>query len=137
MRGVIINYASASVVTVKKGTDKALYSFADDFVVMVNGIRLRNIGQYVDVSQVDFSQAGEYEAKLSVPYSNTQFGTSAPSFTYEEKTITYRVVETEYSLSVAQPVVEVYADAGSFNVFSNIVLSRNGMTNQVGDNLQW
>lgn len=137
VRGVIINYASASVVTVKKGTDKALYSFADDFVVMVNGIRLRNIGQYVDVSQVDFSQAGEYEAKLSVPYSNTQFGTSAPSFTYEEKTITYRVVETEYSLSVAQPVVEVYADAGSFNVFSNIVLSRNGMTNQVGDNLQW
>lgn len=137
VKGVVINYAASDIVTVKVNTDKNTYVFADDFVVMINGVRFRNIADYIDVSQVDFSQTGEYTATLSVPYNEKGFGLSGATFTYYDKEIVYRVVDTEYSISVNQDVVYLEKGATSYNVFSNLSVVRNGRTNQVGDNVEW
>lgn len=136
-RGVIINYASGDVVTVKLGTDKNFYSFADDFVVLVNGLRFRGIEEFIDVSEVNFNETGDYAVTITVPYNNQPVGLSGANFVYFEKTITYKVVDTEYTMSVIQEEVVLPEGTTEYNFFSNIKLVRNGRNCQVGDNPDW
>ena len=125
-RGVVISYQNSSTVTVKKGTDKSSYPFANDFKVIVNGIRFTAIDGYIDASQVDFSTAGEYTATITVPYNDKALSLSGVNFTYFESSITYVVVENEYSISIKEDLVTLAKGTTEYNVFKNIKLTING-----------
>lgn len=136
-RGVIINYASSNVITVRKGTDKSSYLFAEDFVVFVNGLRYRNIGQFVDSSSADFNTVGEYPVTIKIPYNEQTFGLSGAKFVYFEKTVTYKVCDVTYSVSLGNNVVSAPLGSESFNVFNNVILVRNGDSCGLTDNKDW
>ncbi len=148
-RGVIIDYASSDVITIKSGTDINSYLFAEDFVVLVNGVRFRNLMQFVNLTgisrngetlseAVDFSTVGSYKAILEIPYNNEKAsGLSGPKMQIFEKEITYNVVSLDYSLSVEQDVVSLPKGTESFDVFSNLKLVRNGYNTKVMDNIEW
>ncbi len=119
--GVVINYATSSEITVRVGTNKDEYNFAKDFVVGVNGTRYYYIESYLDVSAVDFSIVGLYEAVLTVKYNKTAVGTGDPKFEEVSKTITYNVVAKESVITIWKDTVEV-AKGSSFNPLSSDVL---------------
>lgn len=148
-RGVIIDFAKSSVITVKVGTDMDSYLFAEDFVVLVNGIRFRNVMQFVNLSgvnnagetvsdAVDFSTVGTYKAILQIPYNNAKpSGLTGPKMQIFEKEITYNVVSVDYTLSVDQEVVSLPTGTTSFDVFGNLNLVRNGYNTRIVDNPEW
>lgn len=148
-RGVIIDFAKSSVITVKVGTDMDSYLFAEDFVVLVNGVRFRNVMQFVNLSgvnnngeklsdAVDFSTVGTYKAILQIPYNNAKpSGLTGPKMQIFEKEITYNVVSVDYTLSVAEEVVSLPTGTMSFDVFSNLSLVRNGYNTKIVENPDW
>lgn len=125
-RGVIINYTTSDTVIIKKGTNANSYPFANDFKVIVNGIRFTAIDGYIDSRAVDFTTAGEYTATIRVPYNDKNLSISGVNFTYFESQITYVVVEYDYSLTVKEEVVTLSQTATSYDVFSNVKLTING-----------
>lgn len=126
-RGVIINCATSDTVIVKRGTDKNAYPFANDFKVIVNGLRFTAIDEYIDVSGVDFDAVGEYTVTIKVPYNDQKLSlTGGVKFTYFEKQITYVVVENEYSLEIKEELVTLAKSTASYDVFKNVKLTING-----------
>lgn len=137
LRGVVANYATGNVVNVKVGTDQAAYPFAEDFVVLVNGIRFRNLTSFLDTSSVDFSQTGTYTATLNVLYNNSSDFGLKPTMASTELTITYNVVGVDYTIGIAEDTVTLPVGTESYDVFGNISLKRNGINNTVGENKNW
>lgn len=136
-RGVIINYATSDTVSVKLGTDRDLYSFSDDFVVIVNGLRFRALDEFIDYSEVDFNQKGQYPVTITIPYNDSGVGLGGANFQYFTKTITYNVVDSEYTMSVFEEEVQLPEGTTEYNFFGNIQLVRNGYKCQVGNNIDW
>ncbi len=122
--GAIVRLAKGESVTVRRGTDKNTYDFASDFIVIINGKRYREIKQYIDVTSVDFTTAGDYEVTISVPYNSKAIG-STVKFDYVEKTVTYTVVEKEYSGTVVDSEVTI-KKGESYNLFNNLSVYING-----------
>lgn len=128
--GVIIDYAKADTVMVRRGTDKYAYNYAGDFIVIINGLR-----QYVipdtcfDLSGVNFDSVGTCTATLSINYNDQPANdpTSPPTLTPVTKEITYVVTDYAYSVSVAEENVVLPAGTTEYNAFSNVSLSINGV----------
>lgn len=136
-RGVIIEYKLSNVVQIKKGTDQDAYIFEDDFVLRINGITFTGLDGYLDTSKVDFDAVGEYQATLKIPYNDQKFGLSGVKFTYVEASITYEVVENEYTLSVKEEHVRLPIGTTTYNVFNNVVLTINGRNKGLTDRKDW
>lgn len=129
-RGVVIRLPKGDTVNIKKGTDINNYLFAEDFIVIVNGARYRNIAQYINTEGVNFNEEGDYEVTLSVPYNENQLNISgAATFQYVEETITYHVVALDYTLTADKEVVQLPLGTEGYKVFSNLTLVRNGLNN--------
>lgn len=129
--GVIINYASESEITVRKGTKKETYDFSADFKVSVNGVEFTDLSSYfVGLDDVDFNVEGEYDVTLKLKFNDKQIGLSGAQYTYPEKTITYKVVKNVYELSANQKEVEVKKGA-AFNELSNVTLVLNGVAQKL------
>ncbi len=128
VEGVVLGYSKADTLTVKQGTDIATYPFAEDFTVVINGVRFTQFPlSYLDLSEVDFSVAGVYPVKLTVPYNEKKPGlTSKPTPINYEFTINYVVVENDYTLTVTEENVLLNAGTTQYNVFSNLKLRING-----------
>ena len=127
-RGVVIRYAKADTVTIRQGTDPNTYPFAEDFIVLVNGIRFRDFPiSMLDLSTVDFGTAGIYEATLTVRYNDKKLSLSGPNYSVYTKTIRYRVVENTYSVDVRSESVTLPKGTGSYNPFSNLNVVINGL----------
>lgn len=125
-RGVLIE-TPKSVVTVRKGTDKQTYAFADDFILKINGVRFEAIDKYVDSSSINFDEVGEYTATLTVKYNENTFSLTKPvAFEEYSKSITYLVVENEYEASVKEESVVLVEGTESYNIYSNISVTING-----------
>ncbi|MBQ8323258.1 MAG: hypothetical protein IJX91_04760 [Clostridia bacterium] len=133
-RGVIINYKLADTIVVKKGTDMFSYSFANDFVVTINGIRFTGIDGYIDTTEVDFDTVGEYTATLTIPYNEKTVGLSGVKFDYIEAAIRYVVVEKDYELSVNAESVRLPLGTTEYNVFGNLKLTINGKNQTLTQN---
>lgn len=125
-RGVIITPAKASAVVVKKGTEKEKYAFENDFNVLINGIKFTAISEYINTDGVNFNQAGEYTATITIPYNDQKLGLTNVKFTYYEETITYVVVENEYTLNLKEETVVLSSGTQSFNPYGNVKLTING-----------
>lgn len=134
-RGVIIDYAHADTVTVRVGTDKRTYPFAEDFVVIINGARYVNIpDSYFDLSEADFSEEGEFSVTLTIPYGDKKPTLSGGwPVTEYSKTIKYIVRSAEYSLGVKQDVVELEKGTASYDPFKNLTLVVNGINTAFTD----
>jgi len=135
-RGVVINKTS-DVITVKKGTSVSDYFFENDFEVIVNGIRITNIRQYIDLSAVNFNVIGDYNVTVSVPYSDKPAEGMAGAvlevpekqmspLVYYEETIIYRVLENDYTLSVKENLLQIYVGE-TFDITRNLVATVNGV----------
>ena len=131
--GVVINYAHGDTITIKKGTNKSTYSFGSDFIVTINGIRYGDVERCVDAGEVDFGTVGEYKATITVKYNTEKPSIFDIKFKTFTKTITYNVVETEYSLSLNEETVRLAVGTESYNVFSNVRLSINGINQSLTD----
>lgn len=139
-RGVVINYAHGDTVTVKKGTDKSVYPFADDFILVINGIKFREIPEeYFDLTQVDFTTTGECKATVKVPYndqpSNGRYGFPDPVI-YELE-ITYVVVDVEYTVTLGAENVVLESGTDSYDVLGNVSLTINGRKIALTDNKEY
>lgn len=125
-RGVLIE-TPKSVVTIRRGTNKSTYSFADDFILQINGVRFESIDKYVNAESVNFDEVGEYTATLTVNYNENTFSLTKPvAFETHSKSITYIVVENEYEASVKEENVILNEGTESYNIYSNISVIING-----------
>ncbi len=136
-RGVVIDYTTSDVINIKRGTEKSTYLFGEDFIVIVNGIRYRDIDQFIAKDDVDFNTNGSYEVTLKVPYNENGVSLSGAKFSYYEKTITYNVLDVEYTVSVANDLVTLPLGTTSYNVLNNIQLVRNGYSCTVTSHQDW
>lgn len=139
-RGVIIEYAKSDVVVIKKGVDQNSYNFGGDFKIYINGIYLPLVSQSdLDISSVDFTTAGEYEAKITVAYNNKKpTGVSGTvKFEYFEKTIKYIVVEKEYSIKVVSDTVTLPKNTTEYKVYKNLSVTINGIAQTLTENKDW
>lgn len=134
--GVIIDYRYGNKITVMKGTDQNAYSFANDFLLSINGVNFTNIDSCVDSSAVDFSTAGEYTAMLTVKYNTKATGLSSVKFDIFTAEITYIVVDKTYSLTYDNETVTLPEGTTSYNVLSNIKLTINGKKQMLTTNPQ-
>lgn len=135
--GVIIDYANGDTVYIRKGTNQTTYSFAGDFIVRINGIAFTNIESYIDVSEVDFSAAGEYQATITINYNESKLGIGKVNFTTVVKTITYKVVDNNYTAAVKSDVVELPKGTTSYDVTSNLSVTINGKNQGFTDIKSW
>lgn len=125
-RGVLIE-TPKSVVTVRRGTNKSTYAFADDFILQINGVRFEAIDKYVDTSSLDFDEVGEYVVTLTIQYNENTFSLTKPvNFEEYSKSITYIVVENEYEASVKEESVVLTEGTESYNIYSNLSVTING-----------
>lgn len=124
--GVIIDYRYGNKITVMKGTDQNAYSFANDFLLSINGVSFANIDACVDASAVDFSTVGEYTATLTVKYNTKATGLSSVKFDIFTAEITYIVVDKTYTLTYNKDSVVLPEGTTEYNVLSNIKLTING-----------
>ena len=131
--GVVISYATADTIIIKKDTDQTSYAFEKDFIVNINGVRFTVLSDYIDTSAVDFSTVGSYQVTLRIPYNEQKLGLTSVKFDYYEKTITYQVVANEYKISLKQEVVELVKGTQSYNPFKNVSLSINGINQSLTD----
>ncbi len=125
--GAIIR-AKSNEVKIKVGTDKYSYDFSNDFEVIVNGVRITNIDQYINYSSIDFSVAGSTcPVTATVKYSSNVLGTAGqPEYETISQTINYLVVKNTYDLSVISDLVNIGTDVATYNPLSNVILYRNG-----------
>ena len=124
-QGVIINHAKSDVVKVIKGTAKDTYQFADDFVVIINGIRFTDVAKYINTSSVNFDSVGTYTATITIPYKDSSLGiTQTTNFT---QTITYEVVDVTYDIIINNALVELKQGTTSYDVFDNLIVRVNGV----------
>ncbi len=126
--GVIIDYASAQSVIVRKGTARDTYAFSHDFKLIINGIRFYAIPDsfFEGVENADFDKVGEYTVRLKVPYSTKAPGLSGARFDYTELAIKYEVVDKVGEVRVVDPTLTVAKSAGKYNVFNNLMVTVDG-----------
>lgn len=132
--GVVISYKTSDTVVIKKGTNQESYPFEKDFVVIINGVRFTVISEYVDSSNVDFSTAGSYKAKLKIPYNEKTLSLTGVRFDYYESEITYLVVENEYTARVNAQTLTLPKGTTSYNLFKNLSVTINGRNQTLTDN---
>ena len=136
--GVVIRYKNGGVVQIKKGTNKDLYDFGADFVVIIGGIVFDNVNFCVDRSAVDFNTAGDYTATIRIDYNTAKLVmNNPPAFTTVTKDIVYRVIENEYEVRLKNELVILPAGTTSYNAFNNIELFVNGTRNTITDRRDW
>lgn len=137
-QGVIIDYSTTNVVTILKGTNANKYDFVGDFKVIINGIKFTNIlDSYLDLSLVDFTKVGNYDVTLKIPYNEKNIGLSSVKFDYYEKTITYVVVENNYSINVKEDLVTLPINTTQYNVYNNLSVTINGRSQQLTENKEY
>lgn len=125
--GVIIDYAKGETIVIKKGTNKQTYNFAGDFIVKINGVLFTDLSSYLSgADKANFNVNGEYPVKLVLDYNENEFGITGVRFTHPEKTIVYKVVDNDYSVSVKEKQVIVKKGA-SFDPLKNVVVYLNGI----------
>ena len=135
--GVVIDYARGDTVTIKKGTNKSIYSFGGDFIVTINGIRYGDVERCIDASKVDFDKVGEYTATVTINYNTEVPDFFGVNFTTVTKTITYNVVDVEYTLGLKEETVTLPKGTESYDEFSNVRLVINGISQSLtGDKKQ-
>lgn len=136
-KGVVINHRYSDTITIMKGTNLETYSFANDFIVVVNGVEMDAISNaYFDLADLDFNTAGTYEVKISIPYNENRVGLSGVKFTYYEETINYVVVENDYEIDILNYLVELAIGTTEYNVYKNIkvrINNRNQTLTEVAD----
>lgn len=131
-QGVIINYAKSSVVQIVKGTNKDTYSFVDDFIVLINGVRFTDVASYVNADNVDFANAGTYTATITIPYKDSSLGiTEVTNFTKE---ITYEVLDVIYDIKVPTNAIEISENETNYDLLSNITVKINGRNQKLVKN---
>lgn len=137
-RGVVINYAKTDHIFIEQGTDQANYIFAEDFIVIINGIRFNAISEdYLDLSTVDFNNEGSYEVKLSIPYNDKSLSLSGPKFVYYESVITYEVRAINYEIKLTTDEVKLPIGTTSYNPLNNIKVIINGINQTLTTNPDW
>ncbi len=125
-RGVKIE-TPKSVVTVRKGISKSTYAFEDDFIVMVNGIRFESIDSFIDIESVDFDTVGEYTATITIKYNDNTFSLTKPvNFTEYSASVTYVVVENEYTASVKETSIILPEGTTDYYLYGNLDVTVNG-----------
>lgn len=138
--GVVIQYASSDVITIKQGTDISSYAFDRDFIVIINGRRFTQIpASCIDKSQVDFSQQGTYEVTITINYNDKKpsgIG-SVITLTPYTKTITYNVVKNTYSIDIVNDDLVLPKGTTSYNVFKNLSVMINGRKQTLTDNPEY
>lgn len=126
--GVVI-VAAAQTVEIKAGTSKAQYDFSNDFKVIVNGVRLTNIDQYVGgLDDADFDTIGaESVITVSVPYCSKAAGLGG-SVEFETTTasITYRAVKNTAEIKLLADSVRLDAGTTSYDPLTNLKVYLNG-----------
>lgn len=130
-RGVVINVVKDTVL-IKKGTDKDAYDFSSDFEVMVNGIRFNDLERYIDVSEVDFNQEGEYTATITVKYRKNQFSVAKTT-----ESVTYKVAKDAFEIGVKEENVVLPIGAASYDFASNVRVIKNGVKQNLTSNPEW
>lgn len=137
--GVVIT--APETVKIKKGENKQNYDFIADFSVKVNGISFDLIpGSYLSgIENVDFDTLGKYEVTLSVPYCTTppDVWSGTVDFDYARFTVVYEVVPSFYSVEVINPLVTLAEGTQSFDAFSNLKVTINGVRRTLTDNKDW
>ena len=123
--GVIIGHRYGDTITILKGTNQDSYSFANDFLVTINGLTFTNLDACVDSSNVDFSKVGTYTASITVKYNTKKPSLGGVKFDTFTQTITYEVIDRVYSLTVPQDVVWLPRGTTSFNPLSELKLTIN------------
>ncbi len=138
--GVVLGYAASDTVQVRAGTDPLVYPFSEDFTVVINGVPFYHIPQeYFDLSQVDFTTAGTYQATLTVPY-NEKSQTSSfekPTPVMYSLPITYVVMNNDYRITVLEETLVLPKGTTSYNVFNNIYVTINGKWQTLTENADW
>ena len=132
--GVVIGFVKGETIEISKGTKQESYAFADDFIVIINGIRFKQIASYVDSSAVDFSTVGEYICKISIPYNDQKGGWTGITYTYVEDQITYKVVDNTFDVTVNEDVVFLKEGTNSYKVYSNLKVKINGKNQTLTEN---
>lgn len=138
--GVVIRHATADTIMIVRGTDKTTYPFGDDFVVTVNGRRFVDIEEFIDLSEVDFGTAGEYTAKISVPYNTEPLGWGFVDFDFFEEEITYVVTDRIAVLNVKNEFVSMPADTSVYGInqiSENVSVTLNGTPCRLTVNRDW
>lgn len=134
-RGVIIDYTHSEVIQILKGTNQESYDFAGDFKVIINGIEFENIpDSYLDMANVDFNEVGTYTVTIKIPYNDNKIGLSGVKFTYFEKTISYKVINSNFEINVLEENVLLPSGTTKYNVFNNLKVTINGRNQQLTDN---
>lgn len=125
--GVIVDYAKGETVIIKKGTSKQTYDFAADFSVKINGVKFSDLSSYISgIDQADFNVKGEYAVTLTLDYNDQSISLGGVKFTHPSKTIIYKVVDNDYSVSVKEKQIEV-KKGETFNPLSNVTVYLNGI----------
>lgn len=133
--GVLINYRYKDTILITKGTNQNNYDFANDFDVIINGIKFLEIPNYfLDLSNVNFDELGNYEVTLTIPYNEKKLGLSSVNFTYYTKTITYQVVPLKYSLDIKEDIVEINSEK---DILKNVNLKLGNLSVDLTTNKDW
>lgn len=125
--GLRIEYASSSVIVVKKGSvDTSKYNFAKDFVLISNGREYELDSKYLDTASVDFATAGSYTVTAKVPYTGSKVEGAAVT---EEVTlsITYVVKESLVSIKVVNESLEISENLTAQQVKDNVEVRLNNI----------
>lgn len=124
--------------TIPLGTNQITYDFSADFSLVINGITFLDIDKsYFNFGELDFNKIGSYDVSVKIPYNEKKFGLSGVKFDYYEASITYIVVENDYSISVNNELVELPVSTTSYKPFSNIVVTVNGKRKTITDNIDY
>ena len=116
-------------------TNQNNYDFANDFDVIINGIKFLEIPNYfLDLSNVNFDELGNYEVTLTIPYNEKKLGLSSVNFTYYTKTITYQVVPLKYSLDIKEDIVEINSEK---DILKNVNLKLGNLSVDLTTNKDW
>jgi len=133
--GVVI--LAPDTVVVRRGTALSDYPFENDVTVIVNGVRFTQIPiTCFDLSQVDFTKAGDYPVTLTIRYNKTPLSGLTGNANYEDvqKTIVYSVTDSTHEISVKSPSLLLGIGTTSYNVFQNIHVKINGYTQTLTTN---
>lgn len=133
--GVQIEYLNSDTVLVSQGTNINTYSFNNDFLVLINGIRYYDFpNYYVDYSNADFNTLGTYDVVLKIPYNDKTLGLAGVSFTYYEKTIKYQVVPIKYTLNIKEDVLLISSEQ---DILDNVEIKLNNLRVSLTTNRNW
>lgn len=136
-KGVNIQYATSDRIIIRQNTNQATYNFANDFIVSVNGVKFNLSNDFVDVSDVDFSAIGEYEATITIPYGENEVIDGNSELVDKRLTITYVVSKDNAEIKVRNENIVLPSTTTSYDYLKNITATINGKMRTVTDNREW